>query len=696
MKDEKYVTNKITTSEKFDVVNMGISDDPEDQKMILNILTNTLYTNKVAAVLREYGCNAADANTEAGKADVPITVHIPTPGEPFFSVRDVGGGMDEQQILKVFCRLGRSTKRNSNAFTGMLGIGSKAGFAYGNSFLVTSFNKGTRTVYNCFRDAVGLPQMAKMDSSPTTEEDGIEIKLSVKSADVHQFQQTAHETYKYFRVPPVGVPRAARKVVCQGKNWRLVTGRQYTAIMGNVGYDINADYVFPILNAGSYGIGYGIGVELDFEIGELEIAANREGLQYKEHTQKALKQRVKDIIAELPAEITKMVSTAASLWEARCVYHGIHKNFPRLAPSKSIKWQGQELSLNFELPSGGPKEDFTIIQWGKRTYGKSLRKQYPVRIIPTTSLFLRDKCSYTGRRLKEFFSSKSKTSGEDFDYLYGMESNNAILFHFKTDAAKKTFWKKHDLDGAKLTPISTLPLPPVTSISTPRVFNNKYTAEVFMFTPPGKGARYHKNSDYWTVSTQSLKTGKGVYVPIYSFDLCDGCYLPTFMDQLTVLKDLKLFTSPLYGVKEQSVRKLGTGWTTLTDHLKKAFESLIQDKTYAQNLANHNMIATHQNFFSKDTDEFPAESVAAKYMKLKKETATKHTKLFEMIVRGQFKPWLEAPSQLPKPTIDLNKLSREIKQTYPMFKAMHDWTIKALPMDAVVEYVTLIENSKRK
>src|SRR5260370_749052 len=237
MKDNRTEDQVITTSEQFASVNMGISDDPEDQKMILNILTNTLYTDKIAAVLREYGCNAADSNTEAGKPDVPIQVHVPTTEEPWFSVRDEGGGMSSEQVTKVFCRLGRSTKRQSNAYTGMLGIGSKAGFAYGDSFVVRSFSGGTCTTYNCFRDGKGLPQMSQMNVAPSKEPAGIEIRLAVKLDDVLEFQSSAKEIYGRFKIAPLGVERLPSESVCVGTNWRIREGdhrAESVVIMGNV------------------------------------------------------------------------------------------------------------------------------------------------------------------------------------------------------------------------------------------------------------------------------------------------------------------------------------------------------------------------------------------------------------------------------------------------------------------------------
>src|SRR5882757_2476716 len=104
--------------------------------------------------------------------------------------------MTKEQILTVFCKLGRSTKRASNEFTGMLGIGSKAGFAYGDQFNVTSWTGEKRTVYSCFRDK-GQPRLACLDTAYTPGvPDGIEVKIPIHQCDIDQFAITAERVYR--------------------------------------------------------------------------------------------------------------------------------------------------------------------------------------------------------------------------------------------------------------------------------------------------------------------------------------------------------------------------------------------------------------------------------------------------------------------------------------------------------------------
>lgn len=62
----------------------------DDAAHIMTILGSTLYSDKIAAVLREYGTNAIDAHVEAGIRERPISVNLPTHDNRTLSIRDYG------------------------------------------------------------------------------------------------------------------------------------------------------------------------------------------------------------------------------------------------------------------------------------------------------------------------------------------------------------------------------------------------------------------------------------------------------------------------------------------------------------------------------------------------------------------------------------------------------------------------------
>ena len=166
-------SNGITETVKFGIKASGLHH-------VLGILRDQLYSDKVGAVIREYACNAYDAHVEAGCAQRPIEVVLPTQLKLEFKVRDFGPALNEDDIQNVYAFYGESTKRNSNDVTGMLGIGSKSAFAYGDNFVINSYIDGTKHIYNAFIDPSQVGQISKIGTQKTKEENGIEIVVPVK------------------------------------------------------------------------------------------------------------------------------------------------------------------------------------------------------------------------------------------------------------------------------------------------------------------------------------------------------------------------------------------------------------------------------------------------------------------------------------------------------------------------------------
>ena len=102
------------------------------------ILSSSLYSNRVRAIIRELCANAWDSHVEAGNTD-NFDVHLPTTMEPHFSIRDYGTGMSEETMNEVFNCLFSSTKTETNAQSGMLGLGSKSPFSYTSMMLLHTY-----------------------------------------------------------------------------------------------------------------------------------------------------------------------------------------------------------------------------------------------------------------------------------------------------------------------------------------------------------------------------------------------------------------------------------------------------------------------------------------------------------------------------------------------------------------------------
>jgi HSP90 family molecular chaperone len=104
---------------------------------MFKILSDSLYSDKVMAVIRELSTNAYDSHISAGNKN-PFKVVLPNSANPNFIVRDYGTGLSQTDMENLYTTYGASNKNDSNDFVGCLGLGSKSPFAYSKSF-TTSF-----------------------------------------------------------------------------------------------------------------------------------------------------------------------------------------------------------------------------------------------------------------------------------------------------------------------------------------------------------------------------------------------------------------------------------------------------------------------------------------------------------------------------------------------------------------------------
>ena len=300
-------THRLVRSHDFDEAQFGI--DQEDIGFVIDLLRNQIYSNKILAVIREYTTNAVDAHNDVGKEGTPISVGLPTRFNPHFTVRDFGDGLSHDDVCNIYVRYCKSTKRQSNAFTGQLGIGCKSGFAYGDSFTVTSYHKGVKTTYVAQIDETSQGKIIKMDESKSKEPSGIEIKIAVAEDDVHTFQKEALDLFRYFKVKPniTGSDQSIKifKKTLEGDDWYIVESEKSygwnhrsnraIAIMGNIGYPIDANVVKNLTEHQQSILQHGE-LHIQFDIGDLSIAPSREALEYPRKTQAKIKEKAQSVI----------------------------------------------------------------------------------------------------------------------------------------------------------------------------------------------------------------------------------------------------------------------------------------------------------------------------------------------------------------------------------------------------------------
>lgn len=299
-----------------------------------NILSSGLYANKIRAIIRELSCNAVDSHTAAGKTDTPFDVHLPNALEPFFSIRDYGTGLTHAQVTNIYTTYFESTKTDSNAFIGALGLGSKSPFSYTDNFTVTAVKDGRKGIYTAFINEQGVPSIALMMEEETTDPAGVEVRFAVEERyDFEKFRQEAKYVYEYFKLRPVVSgnadfkfkdPSYKEKDIIPGVHYNE-DGRTSYAIMGNIKYPIDVPNAEKALG-GLHGL-LGCGLVMEFNIGELDFQASREGLSYIPETIAAIKSKLEALNAQLAIHIAQEADKITNLWERALYLSKRHQDY---------------------------------------------------------------------------------------------------------------------------------------------------------------------------------------------------------------------------------------------------------------------------------------------------------------------------------------------------------------------------------
>lgn len=299
------------------------------------ILSSGLYKDPIGAIVRELPCNAYDAHIAAGKADVPFTIHLPSALEPYFSVRDDGIGLSDndiqgtpildadgnetgERIGGLYTTYFESTKTDSNDAIGAFGLGCKSPYSYSEMFQVTSRFEGRRRIYSMFLNENRLPTVALMADVATDEGNGLEVRVDVKEKDFYTFRERAAIGLRFFKVKPTITGCHNFKFVdlpegqFGGEGW-LVSSRDrysngsFTAVMGQVPYRVDIDKLVDHLPVGVMTFVRTLSIIAYFNIGELEVPPDREEVRYNDKSLLALISRVTEIRKMFTVELEKRV-----------------------------------------------------------------------------------------------------------------------------------------------------------------------------------------------------------------------------------------------------------------------------------------------------------------------------------------------------------------------------------------------------
>lgn len=300
------------------------------------LLSDSLYSDKVKAIIRELSTNAVDSHTEAKNTN-PIEIHLPTLENPNFIVQDFGMGLDDDQMQNLYTVYFKSTKQNSNEYTGKYGIGRMCFLAYNTkSCTIEAVKNNKKCFYSVYYGQDSVPILSKLSECNTKDSNGLKITVPVKQSDISDFKKKAEEVYKWFDIRPIctgnNLSIEEDIIETKGVDWYTHTPKKLNyystkkeciIVMGNIAYPFKIDSLSKSLQALQ-----NQNLVIKVPIGKCLFDIGREKLSYDPNTVKFLTDKLESIVNELSKDLQTEVD------KCKCKYDAIVKYWE--SPIKEI------------------------------------------------------------------------------------------------------------------------------------------------------------------------------------------------------------------------------------------------------------------------------------------------------------------------------------------------------------------------
>jgi len=691
---------------------------------IFGILRNQLYSNKPLAVIREYSTNAWDAHIEAGCPDRPIEVTLPTILNPVFKVRDYGVGLNEDGIMRIFSSYGMSTKRDSNTQVGMLGLGSKSAFCYGNSYEITSFYNGVRSLFTAYLDETNKGKIAKTIEEPTTEPNGIEITVAVKKEDIYTFIQTAKTFFTHFSPRPIfkGVVDDMAKyfdslkttvAYKEHKDWKIVsTSRtsQSMLIMGNVAYNLSGA-VFTTTDDQKYRAFLDQAtIVLYAGIGDVMITASREALEYNDKTKKYIRITIDKIVDSIRHDLEQEIHNAPNLWSARMCYNKL-KNQQRWFINLfdiDLKYKGQPITDSYISCKIVQEEFNTKLGAMLKSYGNFDKSRLKSESVST--LVPKDNVLFVLNKNNGVFP-RSEITAKIRGAHKANPTKDLIIVDFQMGDKSKEFMSHVEIVGANFVDLASFDSIKVTSTGkSTTITYDRRKCKVFSYNMSTRNRYGVTNSDSWELENDvDIATDGGVYMYINAFVpsqkehdwLLYNVSLRDFNNVLSQVEALGIKLPVIYGIRD-SVDNLHAKWIPLRVYVQQEIEKLITTNKLNDVLIKQDLLGSVPANYLTLVDiikDIPDGKLKTFLSAIKDLQDKKNDALLNNI--NVLLKRIKLPVNIVKnnsmKVLDFAAEAQTIKQMYPMLNVilhhLGGWTLLHHNKQELLEYFNLIENA---
>lgn len=661
---------------------------------MMKILSDSLYSDKIAAVIRELSTNAYDSHVAAGTPDVPFYVEFPESNNDnmTFKIRDYGTGLSKERVFELYTVYGLSDKSNSNDYVGCLGLGSKSPFCYTNIFTTISYYNGMKYVFINATNHRGQPQCNLMHSEETDEPNGLEISFDIhNNGDRLQFISKAKAIYKYFDIKPTTNLKdfAVEKVDFNDSHYHIdensYSRESSKVIMGQVAYplvskhfvqskEINARQINQITSLVDSGI------LLKVNVGEVDMDASREALQYNKRTIENIEKKLIHIINEIKKEIQERLNKQECLWDASVKFDDFVKELgvKHLFIKSDFKYKGKNLLEDNIIID----DDISFYRHG---YGAGIKKSLG-KYVPISKyiVFIENDTKNTGiHSLREYAKLKYHQNS-------GMRYHSYILIQPHQVGKVRDLFHNNVSNFIKISSFApTLPKKTKTT-GNKKVKDNSLDCVIFKQQP----ILYYNGRarERWsTVHIDDVDNGIFYYVIVSpSMAICQLHNNAVTRSSSCNFDSLNNYVNSekikVYGLTPRRYEKIEDkkNWIPLSVHVKQKLDSYYNDKKNLDKLKYANLKNAYQCF-----------NFLYKYL-------NQNTEMFKFLhkfkdfkftdVDNQNSVYISLLSKLQKeeyvfPTVKQEKF--EVDKIYPMLPLLGSYSLRNNPK-VVAEYINLV------
>jgi hypothetical protein len=691
-----------------------------------NILSSGLYANKVRAVIRELSCNATDSHVAAGRADTPFDVHLPNALEPHFSIRDYGTGLSHEQVTQIYTTYFESTKTNSNAFIGALGLGSKSPFSYTDNFTVTAIQSGKKGIYTAFINETGVPSIALMMQEATDEPAGVEVRFSVNERyDFDKFSQEARNVYKHFGLKPIVsgnsnfafelVDYESRDIIPGVHSVRGGARKTSVAVMGNIAYPIDipaADSTIPA----DLRMLLSCGLEMHFGIGELDFQASREGLSYIPETITSIRRKLEELNSALTVVLAVEADAIENLWD-RAVFLYKKKEHPLWTAAVS------KYATDNKLPTYDDKQFNRLKRFDLKV--EDLANNWNIQIRQLQQV-RHNKTVSTGKSVTEYADHRAKNAAGHYitwqEWHIPVDDTSHFVindlktgagerarYHYKEtgcDVYNRAIWILEKIDKTKDMDINaffaSIQEPPLTrrfAASTLKQRERENMGKnVTILQLEKRGGSGYRRADADMVWRDAGKadsfdtTATHYYVPLSGFTMLSAKGYQSGKELYDDVKALPgLFSGNIYGVRKSDIEdiKKRKNWVNFEDHIAALLNGKDNSKllmSLVRSGLERADLFSYQGVLGKIDANSPYAKLITVFEKVDKFQGNRYN------IDRLFRKFAPDANLSPEALVaNYQKELDEVNRRYPLLSKLSTYRVEA---SDIAEYVNLIDSKK--